>query len=77
MPSKEKKDEDLFVSGNAAKPIVGRSFVLSELESKRLENWIKEGCKSIKFDFGGGIGTKVSVQAKNNKWVDITDYGCW
>ena len=58
-------------------PPAGRSFILSEIENKQLENWIKDGCKSIKFDFGGGIGTKVSVQSKNNKWIDITDYKAW
>ena len=63
-------------STNVIIPDKKPSFILTELENKRFQNWRKEGCKGIKFEFCG-IGTKVSVQAKNNKWVDITDYGYW
>lgn len=59
---------------NLAQPDVRRSFHLTELEEKRFSN---SESKSIRFDTGGGIGTAVSYHAKNGKWVDITDYGCW
>ena len=71
------KDADIVTSTNTnALEVSDIVFKLSKLEAKRFENWKKEGCVAIKFEFKGEVN-KISVQAKNNKWVDITDYGCW
>ncbi len=56
------------------KPIMGRSFHLSEVEA---EAFAKSGSKKLMFEFGGGIGYKVMYEDKKGKWVDITDYSLW
>lgn len=51
-----------------------RNFHLSEKEEKLFD---ESKSKRIMFELGGGIGYGVLYQAKNGKWVDITDYECW